>query len=200
MAEHLVAPLPPPALEAGYQWLFDGTLASFADWQQAGPGNFDFDAAEQVLVARPGAEIGLLFYAAAAFSDFTLRLQFRLDSRNDNSGIFVRFPRPAAACLRSGSMILASLPTLLGSPSTQDSKYRSMRPLSPTKRTSTGQGAIYDIDIGPGPASRRYARGSSLQPGEWNDCEIRVLGNSYEALLNGFTTAALSTTQTRRGD
>jgi hypothetical protein len=94
MAEHLVAPLPQPALEAGYQWLFDGTLASFGDWQQAGPGNFDFDAAEQVLVARPGAEIGLLFYAAAAFSDFTLRLQFRLDSRNDNSGIFVRFRDP----------------------------------------------------------------------------------------------------------
>ena len=38
----------------------------------------------------------------------------------------------------------------------------------------------------PGPGQQRYARGSSLQPGEWNDYEIRVLGNSYETLLNGF--------------
>ena len=139
IAEHLVAPLPPPALEAGYQWLFDGTPASFANWQQAGPGNFDLDAAEQVLVARPGAEIGLLFYAAAAFSDFTLRLQFRVDSRATTRaslcGSVIR-----GSLLRRVSMILASLPTLPGSPWIRVSKFRSTMPLNPIRRTSIGQG------------------------------------------------------------
>jgi hypothetical protein len=44
-----------------------------------------------------------------------------------------------------------------------------------------------------------YARGSSLQPGEWNDYEIRVLGNSHEALLNDFATTTLDNTDPARG-
>jgi choline dehydrogenase-like flavoprotein len=38
MAEHLVAPLPPPALEPGFQSLFDGTQASLALRQQSRAG------------------------------------------------------------------------------------------------------------------------------------------------------------------
>ena len=175
MAEHLVAPLPRPALEAGYQWLFDGTPASFADWQQAGPGNFDLDAAEQVLIARPGAEIGLLFYAAAAFSDFTLRLQFRLDSRGDNSGVFVRFRDPRQAAPVGYSMILASRPTPRGSPWIQVSKYRSTRPRNPIKRTSTGPGQSTTSVLAPGLTSsvmrgvRRFspASGTTARSGCW---------------------------------
>jgi Domain of Unknown Function (DUF1080) len=198
MAEHLVAPLPRPALEAGYQWLFDGTLASFGDWQQAGPGNFDFDAAEQVLVARPGAEIGLLFYAAAAFSDFTLRLQFRFDSRGDNSGIFVRFrdPRQPPPVGLNDPRIAANAVWLAVDTGFEIQIDEAAQPDQADKHRT---GAIYDIDIGPGPNQQRYARGSSLQPGEWNDYEIRVLGNSYEALLNSFTTTAFDNADPGRG-
>ena len=38
LGDHLVAPLPPPDLEDGFEWLFDGTAASFGHWLQAGPG------------------------------------------------------------------------------------------------------------------------------------------------------------------
>jgi hypothetical protein len=42
-------------------------------------------------------DIGLLYYAAGAFSDFHLRLQFRIFSlTNHNSGVFVRFRDPFA--------------------------------------------------------------------------------------------------------
>ena len=198
IAEHLVAPLPPPALETGYQWLFDGTPANFANWQQAGPGIFDLDATEQVLVARPGAEIGLLFYAATAFSDFTLRLQFRLDSRGDNSGVFVRFrdPRQPAPAGINDPRIAANAAWLAVDTGFEIQIDETARPDQADKHRT---GAIYDIDVGPGPGQQRYARGSSLQPGEWNDYEIRVLGNSYETLLNGFTTAAFDNTDPARG-
>jgi hypothetical protein len=51
----------------------------------------------QVIIARRGSDIGLFFYTAQAFSDFTLRLQFRLDSREDNSGVFFAFAIPVAS-------------------------------------------------------------------------------------------------------
>jgi Domain of Unknown Function (DUF1080) len=94
LAEHLAAPLDPPALEAGFRWLLDGAKASLASWQQAGRGNFDYDADEKVIVARPGGDLRLFFFTKRGFSDFTLRLQFQLDSRNDNSGVFVRSRDP----------------------------------------------------------------------------------------------------------
>jgi hypothetical protein len=59
--------------------------------------------------------------------------------------------------------------------------------------------ALVANDDGGGSVVLPGARGSSLQPGEWNDYEIRVLGNSYETLLNGFTTAAFDNTDPARG-
>jgi hypothetical protein len=100
LAEHLAALFDPPALEAGFQWLFDGTKASLANWQQAGPGKFDYDANEKVIVARPGGDLGLFFFTRRGFSDFTLRLQFRLDSRNDKLGSVRAFPRSSTAAAR----------------------------------------------------------------------------------------------------
>jgi choline dehydrogenase-like flavoprotein len=198
IAEHLVAPLPPPPLEAGYQWLFDGTPGSFANWQQAGPGNFDLDAGEQVLVARPGPEIGLLFYAVQAFSDFTLRLQFRVDARSDNSGAFVRFrdPRQPPPPGLNDPRIAANPAWLAVDTGFEIQIDDAAQPDQADKHRT---GAVYDIDIGPAVGQQLYARGSSLQPGEWNDFEIRVLGNSYEAFLNGFRTAAFENTDAARG-
>jgi hypothetical protein len=60
-------------------------------------------------------------------------------------------------------------------------------------------GAVYGIDIGVAAGQQRYTRGSSLQPGEWNDSEIRVLGTSYQARLNGFTTTTFDNTDVARG-
>ena len=54
-----------------------------------------FDLWGQLLEAD---QVGtVLFYTVRGFSNFTLRLQFRLDSRSDNSGVFVRFRDPRQA-------------------------------------------------------------------------------------------------------
>jgi len=198
MAEHLVAPLPRPALEAGFAWLFDGTPAGLVDWQQMGPGQFDYDPAEQVIIARPGGEIGLFFYNLTAFSDFTLRLQFRLDSRDDNSGVFVRFRDPRLPPpLGLNDPRIAGNPAWLAVDTGFEIQIDEAARLDGADKHRTG--AIYDVETGPAPGQQQYARGSSLQPGEWNDYEIQVAGNDYTVLLNGFRTSAFANTDPTRG-
>jgi choline dehydrogenase-like flavoprotein len=198
LAEHLVAPLDPPALEAGFQWLFDGTQASLANWQQAGPGNFDYDANEQVIIARPGGDIGLFFFTGRGFSDFILRLQFRLDSRNDNSGVFVRFrdPRqPPPAGLNDPR--IAGNPAWLAVDTGFEIQIDEMA--QPDQADMHRTGAVYAIPIGAGLGQQNYARGSALQSGEWNDYEIQVAGDTYDVRLNGFQTAHFINNDPTRG-
>lgn len=198
LAEHLVAPLPPPSLEPGFSWLFDGTQASLGKWQQAGPGGFDYDPIEQVIIARPGNDIGLLFHTAKAYSDFTVRLQFRLDSRGDNSGVFVRFrdPRkPPPAGLNDPKIAgnAAWLAVDTGFEVQIDEQAR------PDGADMHRTGAIYAIPVGGGAGQQAFSRGSSLQPGEWNDYEIKVAGDAYTVTLNGFQTAAFTNNDPSRG-
>lgn len=198
LAEHLVAPLDPPALEVGFQWLFDGTQASLANWQQAGPGNFDYDANERVIVARPGGDIGLFFFTGSGFSDFTLRLQFRLDSRNDNSGVFVRSRDP-----RQPPPAGINDPRIAGNPAwlAVDTGFEIQidEMAQPDQADMHRTGAVYAIPIGAGPGQQNYARGSALQPGEWNDYEIQVTGDTYDVRLNGFQTAHFINNDPTRG-
>ena len=198
LAEHLVAPLDPPALEAGFQWLFDGTQASLANWQQAGPGNFDYNANEQVIVARPGGDIGLFFFTGRGFSDFTLRLQFRLDSRHDNSGVFVRFRDP-----RQPPPPGLNDPRIAGNPAwlAVDTGFEIQidEMAQPDQADMHRTGAVYAIPIGAGPGQQIYARGSALQPGEWNDYEIQVAGDTYDVRLNGFQTTHFINNDPTRG-
>jgi choline dehydrogenase-like flavoprotein len=198
IAEHLVAPLPPPQLEMGYQWLFDGTVGSLANWLQVGPGNFQYDAGEQVLISRPGADIGLLLYTAQAFSDFTLRLQFRMDARSDNSGVFVRFrdPREAPPANVNDPRIASNAAWLAVDTGFEVQIDDAAVPDQADKHRT---GAIYDIEIGPAPGQQQYARGSSLQPGEWNDLEVHVVGDNYSVRLNGFETASFTNADVTRG-
>src|SRR5262245_25011461 len=89
----------------------DGTEKTFQRWRSAGPGSFAL--VDGVLIAQPGlpgnidgisVPVGphfVFYYAAEAFDDFTLRLQFRLSGPIgstgrpiDNSGIFLRFHAP----------------------------------------------------------------------------------------------------------
>ena len=198
LAEHLVAPLDPPTLEVGFQWLFDGTQASLANWQQAGPGNFDYDANERIIVARPGGDIGLFFFTGRGFSDFTLRLQFRVDSRNDNSGVFVRFrdPRqPPPAGLNDPR--IAGNPAWLAVDTGFEIQIDEMA--EPDQADIHRTGSVYAIPIGAGPGQQIYARGSALQPGEWNDYEIQVVGDTYDVRLNGFQTSHFSNNDATRG-
>jgi hypothetical protein len=94
---HSVLPSP-AALVTTAPWrpLFDGTGVSFNRWTRVSPGASNgFALINGEIVTYGGGDFGLLYYAAEAFADFTLRVQFRVfDPRNQNSGVFVRFRDP----------------------------------------------------------------------------------------------------------
>ncbi|MGH8065771.1 MAG: family 16 glycoside hydrolase [Candidatus Entotheonellia bacterium] len=91
--------LPRPAsftTVAPFRPLFDGTGVSFNRWSRVSPGSSNgFALINGDIVTYGNRDFGLLYYAAEAFADFTLRVQFRIFNANHhNSGIFVRFRDP----------------------------------------------------------------------------------------------------------
>ncbi|MEV4544409.1 ThuA domain-containing protein [Micromonospora echinaurantiaca] len=164
----------------GYQPIFDGSPQSLADWRQAPGGSFTLQPDGSI---RSSGGLGMLWYAKQEFADFSLRLQFRDVSTGDtyaNSGAFVRFPdprtpleeRPADSCGTVGSA-----------------------------RSSQAWVAIYcghEIQIYDGPSGEPQKTGSvyNFDPigldqagvtpkGQWNDYEIRVVGQHYTITRNG---------------
>ncbi len=165
---------------AGYRSLFDGTAASLADWRQAPGGSFNLRPDGSI---RSSGGLGMLWYAKDEFADFSLRLKFRDVSTGNtyaNSGVFTRFPdpripldeRPAGSCGTVGSA-----------------------------RTSQAWVAIYcghEIQIYDGPTGEVQKTGSiyNFDPnnldqarvtpkGQWNDYEVRVVGQRYTIIRNG---------------
>jgi hypothetical protein len=85
---------------AGWQALFDGTLASFNKWGYVGsksgadnqpPCGFRYIDGQIVTIGA--GDFGLLFFPQA-FANFILRLQFRIFTASANSGVFVRIRDP----------------------------------------------------------------------------------------------------------
>lgn len=187
LADRLVAPLPPPALEPGFDSLFDGTAASFARWAQAGPGAMALDANEGVMVAQPGPDLGLWFFADKGFGDFVLRLQFRIDGPGDNSGVFVRFRDPRLADPGLGDPKVTTDPAWIA----VDTGFEAQ--IDETARPDGADmhrtGAVYGIATTGTPGAQVYSRGSALQPGAWNDYEVAVSGDTYQIRLNGHLTS-----------
>jgi hypothetical protein len=62
---------------------------SLAGWQMAGNGGF-MELGGGIIESVGG--IGLLWYTKEQYQDFVLRVDFRLSSASDNSGVFIRFP------------------------------------------------------------------------------------------------------------
>jgi hypothetical protein len=195
MAEHLVAPLPTPPQD-GFTPLFDGTRASFERWLHIGSGAFEFLDGENVIVAAPGDDIGLLFVPDLTFDDFVLRMQFRVESRDANSGAFVRFrdprnPPPGLSDPRIANPAWVAVLTGF------EAQIDELAATDGADRHRTG--AIYDIATGGGPGEQAYLRGTALEPGEWNDYEIAVIGDTYTVRLNGYQTSTFVNGDAARG-
>lgn len=197
LGDHLVAPLRPAALEDGFTWLFDGTAASFGRWRQAGPGSMVLDEDEGVITTQPGSDIGLCFFGDRGFADFVLRLQFRIDAKSDNSGVFVRFRDPCSAPAGSGDRRRNANPAWIGVHTGFEAQIDDLARDDHAECRRTG--ALYDIATGGGGATQTYSRGSALQPGAWNDCEITVSGDSYEVRVNDHLTTAYTNPDPARG-
>jgi glucose/arabinose dehydrogenase/type 1 glutamine amidotransferase len=163
-----------------YEVIFDGSAESLAPWVQAPSGSFTLRPDGSI---RSVGGLGMLWYAGKQFGDFSLRLQFR-DARTDtgfsNSGVFTRFPdpripleqRPPGSCGTVGNA-----------------------------RTSPAWVAIYcgqEVQIYDGPTGEPQKTGSiynfaplgldAARPtprGQWNDYEVRVVGQHYTIVRNG---------------
>ncbi|MEV5693363.1 ThuA domain-containing protein [Micromonospora globbae] len=164
----------------GYQPIFDGSAGSLADWRQAPSGSFTLQPDGSI---RSSGGLGMLWYAKKEFADFSMRMQFRdvsTGSTYANSGAFVRFPdprtpleeRPAGSCGTVGSArsSQAWVAIFCGH---EIQIYDG--PTGEPQKT----GSIYNFD----PTTLEQA--GATPKGQWNDYEIRVVGQHYTIIRNG---------------
>jgi Domain of Unknown Function (DUF1080)/GMC oxidoreductase len=208
-------PIISPEPDTGFRPLFDGTDATFKKWRLAGPPGGGMLHCNGEMVSYGDAGLRLFYYASESFTDFTLRLQFRIfDGAKHNSGVFVRFPRPTLALGAALSARAANeaafdpnnpawKPVIAGfevqiddnalGDSTKD--FYGIRP-EPNGLFKNRTGAIYKIQAGDRiwhlntnePAVQNYAPGPPLIPGTWFEYEIVVQGNNYTVFLTNTQT------------
>ncbi|MFH8791431.1 OmpL47-type beta-barrel domain-containing protein [Streptomyces sp. NPDC017941] len=159
-----------PGQTEGYRPLFDGTQKSFAKWSHVGGGSFGLNADGTMTSGTTRSGLGMLWFPARKYGDFSLKLQWRDDAPsngNANSGVFVRFPqvhdhpeesRPEWVAIKYGHEV-----QVLDRP--DGDMYKT--------------GSIYGFD-------RVGLAGAGVTPkGTWNDYEIRVVDQHYAIYRNG---------------
>jgi len=203
----------------GFTALFDGTVGAFKKWQLAGAAgsgqSFVFLNGE--LASYGSADFSMLYYAAKAFDDFHLRLQFRVfDSANCNSGVFIRFRDPmsrlpdvlrqradaegaAIATNPAWSAVFSGFEVQIDDNARGDvtKDFYGRRP-EPDGLFKNRTGAIYKIPAGDlivhtgGHDTRiqQYTPGPPTRPGVWMQYDIVVAGNHYEVTLTDTETGA----------
>ncbi|MFJ9424941.1 ThuA domain-containing protein [Streptomyces sp. NPDC101249] len=144
--------------ENGYRPLFDGT--SLDGWQQAGPGSFTLSD-DGTLTSSGG--MGLLWYSAASFSSYSLKLDWKMasESGDDNSGVFVGFPPSDDPW------------------SAVDHGYEIQIDATDVPEKTTG--SVYGFRS----ADLKKRDRALNPPGQWNTYEIRVTGERLRIWLNG---------------
>jgi len=142
-----------------------------ADWVQAGSGRFT-PVAPGVLETHGGP--GMLWYTCARFADFELEVEWRCRDREDNSGVFLRFPDEELRKERPD--FLKGLEVQIDERGVDPEAGRMDSPLHRT-------GALYRL----APASKR----ASHPVGEWNRFRIEARGRAVRVWLNGVEVCAL---------
>jgi len=166
LADHLMsAGTPYTPDEPGFTALFDGV--STANWKMAGGGSFI--AVDDVLEAVPGDGLGLYWCTDPTPPGFTLKLEWMRTREDDNSGVFVRFPDPDSKGYANTAYVGVHFGfevqiDELGAPDGADMHKT---------------GAIY------GEPGQAFALKPARPVGQWNESEIRVVGQIYKVFLNG---------------
>ncbi len=142
------------ARQHDWQMLFDQTSPSLDGWKMSGPGAFVM-ASDGTIKSTGG--MGLFYYAEAQFEDFELEVEWRVEQRSANSGVFVRFPDGTDpwAAVEGGYEIQ----------------------IDETSDGNRHTGAVYSFAA---PSAR-----ASNAVGEWNRFNIRAHGQLYQVRLNG---------------
>lgn len=174
------------AVEQNFLPLFDGTEKTYQRWKNAGPGAFALQ--NGLLIAQPGNDHSVLFYAAERFANYVLRAQFRLPGPVDqfgkaigNSGMYLRFRYPHTKWADVNQQEpkaqgnAAWVAAVTGFEVQIDEQGKD--DFAEKHRT----GAIYDVPTGQGGGSQEqmFTAGPILQPSTWYELEIRVVGEKY---------------------
>ena len=203
-------PVVSPQSETGFRPLFDGTAATFKNWRLAGSAGGGMLHLNGEMVSYGDGGLRLLYYATELFSDFTLRLQFRIfDAANHNSGVFVRFPRPSLdfsvalnprtanepffdASNSAWKPVISGFEVQIDDNARGDSgkDFYGIKP-EPDGKFKNRTGAIYKIPAGDRvwhlnfnePALQTYNPGPALVPGIWFEYEIVVQSDNYTVFL-----------------
>jgi glucose/arabinose dehydrogenase/PKD repeat protein/type 1 glutamine amidotransferase len=165
---------------AGYTAVFDGTARSLADWRQAPTGSFSLLPDGSI---RSSGGLGMLWYAKRDFADFSVRMQFRdvaPGTFRANSGVFVRFPdpriplaqRPAGSCGTVGAA--RSDPAWVAIFCGQEIQIYDGETGEPQKT-----GSVYNF------SPLTLDKAGVTPKNQWNDYEVRVVGQHYTIIRNG---------------
>lgn len=134
-----------------YHVLFDGT--SMDGWKMCGPGKFLLE--DGTLKATGG--MGMLWHEKK-FKNFRLMLEWQVTRRQDNSGVFVRFPDPG-----NDPWVAVNRGYELQICDAAQAKHRT--------------GSVYSF---------QDCTAMPTKPvGEWNTYEIEVVGQRYRVFVNG---------------
>jgi Domain of Unknown Function (DUF1080)/GMC oxidoreductase len=208
-------PVVSPQPETGFRALFDGTVATYKNWRLAGAAGGGMLHLKGEMVSYGDGGLRLFYYATELFSDFTLRLQFRIfDTANHNSGVSLRFPRPSldlsdALKLRTANEpffdagnpawkpVISGFEVQIDDNARGDSSkdFYGIRP-EPNGLYKNRTGAIYKIPAGDRIwhlntnelAVQAYNPSPVLIPGIWFEYEIVVQGNDYKVFLTNTQT------------
>jgi choline dehydrogenase-like flavoprotein len=172
--------------EAGFTALFNGfdtkkwqmsTIKNQPD-NRSNPGNFI--VVDGTLESVPdGNDLGLYWHTEPLPTNFILKLEWLRWGDRDNSGVFIRFPRPDSQGYNNTAYVGVKLGFEV-----QIDEYA-----QPDGDPKSKTGAIYSF-------AAPQARSSILPAGQWQEFEIRVQGQNYSVLLNGVQV----TTYTFTGD
>jgi hypothetical protein len=146
--------------------LFNGK--DLEGWEHVGPGRV---YVEDGLMKTEGG-MGLLWYSREKLGDCTLRLVYKTTTADDNSGVFIRIPRPVQTPWQAVNwgyevQILGGWP--------KDYKLSEHQKEKGLAWHTTG--ALYSIS----PA----LKDTQKPPGEWNTMEITLDGDRTVVHLNG---------------
>jgi len=143
-----------PAVEPGYTPLLDREHTN--GWKYVGDGAMKVEDGVASTSANMKPESGLYWYQKRTFADFTLRLEFNVDTDTSNSGIYVRIPDP------KGDYKVA------GAKGYEIDIYGGKT------------GSIIFL-----PVRLRPAKPVPVAPGKWQEMEVTAVGQKYTVKLNG---------------
>jgi hypothetical protein len=157
------------ASERGFDVLFDGS--SFDGWRHIGPGRFVLrDGAMRAEHDPQDRGWAWLWWSRAQYSDFVLRLRFKVEDYEDNGGVLLRHVDP------------------MGDPNRATDSGDEVQ-IQDGFENHTG-GWAHEAD------ATRLATGVV---GQWNDLEIVAVGRSYVVRINGIEVSRYLSKKALRG-